>query len=233
MFSVHRGPAGPCVWDRIWKGDRYANQMERVRRARRRLNILGLVREDLPLGSRLLDLGCGSGENLFLLNEMNLPTQLVGVDFSASAVSTATHRLQGRASVCRADARALPFADSIFTHVTAFGILEHVVDAHEAVAELARVASSKAHVYITTSNRWSVLQGLNTVRSVLGRYRYGYQKNWTAEELAMLLEPHFTVEELRILQADWDMPIVKMIDMTVRARLRTQGRYVYARCMRR
>jgi hypothetical protein len=56
MFRLHLGPEGASIWDRVWTGDRYRMEEERVRRATRRLAEFGLPQASFPGGSRLLTL---------------------------------------------------------------------------------------------------------------------------------------------------------------------------------
>jgi SAM-dependent methyltransferase len=200
-------------------------------RARRRLAEMGLLQQSLPPGTRLLDLGCGTGDSLLVLRRRyGANVELVGADFSEKAVLRAALRLGGRASVCRANAKSLPFRTGSFTHITAFGVLEHIIDAPAAITEIRRVAQPGGHIYITTSNLRSVLQIINAGRLYLGRYPYGFQRNWTVGELGVLLSPWASIEELRIVHADWDMPLVRTIDSALGQG--GWGRYIYAHCVR-
>jgi SAM-dependent methyltransferase len=74
-----------------------------------------------PSGTRLdmLDVGCGTGANLqFLLSHYGVP---VGLDFAAEAVRFARSRWPGE--LVQASGDAIPFADSSFDLVTAFGVI--------------------------------------------------------------------------------------------------------------
>jgi SAM-dependent methyltransferase len=125
-------------------------------------------------------------------------TKLVGVDLSEKAVLRAASRLSGRASVCRAAAKSLPFRTGSFTHVTAFGILEHIIDAQAAIAEIMRVVQPGGHIYITTSNCRSLLQIINMGRQSLDQYPYGFQRNWTWNELSALALLEFLLPHAKI-----------------------------------
>ena len=78
----------------------------------------------IPPGGRILDLGCGSGEDSPALTEAG--NQAVGLDISEALLQMArSHEgLAGR--VVRGDLRALPFADATFDGVWADGSLHHV-----------------------------------------------------------------------------------------------------------
>ena len=75
-------------------------------------------------GCRCIDLGCGPGGNLGLLELLD-PALIVGVDVSPLALDLARDGRPGAALV-RADiSRDLPFADNTFDVVTIFNVLYH------------------------------------------------------------------------------------------------------------
>jgi SAM-dependent methyltransferase len=88
----------------------------------------------LPLGRRLLDLGCGEGATLRHLGD---PAGAVGIDlFKAKLVFA---RGQVRAGLVAASATALPFAGGQFDQVLVRDVIHHVPDAEGMLAECRRV----------------------------------------------------------------------------------------------
>ena len=85
-------------------------------------------------GSRVLDVGCGSGEFLALLSEAG--AEATGVDPAAGMRALA--RARGF-DVRRADAAHLPFDDGSFDVVTAVNALQFADDTTAALREFARV----------------------------------------------------------------------------------------------
>ena len=95
------------------------------------------VRELLGAGSgRLLDLGCGGGAHIPLLQELGWT--VAGVDVSADQLRIARGRLPG-VELDQADAADLPFADASFDAVVALVVHTDLDDYRGAVAEAARV----------------------------------------------------------------------------------------------
>ena len=86
-------------------------------------------------GRRILDAGCGTGNNLRHLGSRGVA---VGIDISEEALRFC--RTRGVA-VARAGLLALPFPDASFDWVTSFDVLYHrwVTDDRAAVGELCRV----------------------------------------------------------------------------------------------
>ncbi len=99
-----------------------------LRWRRRAVRALGL-----PAGSPVLDLACGTGDFLRILDSAGL--RAVGVDLSWGML-TAGHTGRPRA---QADGSALPVADSTMDGVTCGYALRNFTDLEAVLAELARV----------------------------------------------------------------------------------------------
>ena len=90
---------------------------------------------EIPEGSKVLDVGCNSGEFLKLLED-GKKCEATGVDISESVLDLA--RQKGLA-VLNADAEALPFADKSFDVVILREVLVHLYDPVKALKEIRRV----------------------------------------------------------------------------------------------
>ncbi|MFB4306103.1 class I SAM-dependent methyltransferase [Actinomadura sp. GTD37] len=119
-----------------------------VRRAMQRrlaLPLMGRCGGPLPGGSRVLEIGCGSGYGSRLLLEEWGAGHVDAVDLDPAMVRRARRRLvphSGRVRVGVADVTdlgALVPADGEYDAVVNFGILHHVLDWQAAVREVARV----------------------------------------------------------------------------------------------
>lgn len=95
----------------------------------RNLGNLGLGKE-----AELLDIGCGTGKMLRLLQRVSRP---VGIDNSPQAIAYCRRKKAGRALL--ADALKLPFPNERFAMVSAQEVLEHIKDDNEALREWRRV----------------------------------------------------------------------------------------------
>lgn len=96
----------------------------------------------LPTGARILEVGCGRGVALPVLDRLCCPQRLVGVDTDKELLAEAAGRLReegARAELHRGDVRELPFSDGAFDVVIDFGTLYHIARADAAVTEIARV----------------------------------------------------------------------------------------------
>jgi ubiquinone/menaquinone biosynthesis C-methylase UbiE len=112
-------------------------------------------------GLRLLDCGCGTGNNLPLLRRYG---RAAGIDVTFSGLAYA--RTQGERLVARASATSLPFSDESFDIVTSFDVLYAFDDetARAALAEMHRVLRPGGHLVLNVA----ALPILRGDHSVLG-----------------------------------------------------------------
>jgi ubiquinone/menaquinone biosynthesis C-methylase UbiE len=124
--------------------------------------IIELVRGELPCEA-FLDAGCGDGRYLAAL-AAELPERRAGCDISERILETAAARVD--ADLRQANLEALPFDDGEFDLVLCTQVIEHVLDADLAVAELARVLRPDGALVISTDNaRNYVTRTINAPRS--------------------------------------------------------------------
>ena len=107
------------------------------------LEVPALVRSlRLPVGARVLEVGCGRGVALPPLAELCRPARLVGLDVDEALLEAARSRVRERgiaAELVRGDVRALPFECRSFDVVIDFGTCYHVDAPGRALSEIARV----------------------------------------------------------------------------------------------
>jgi|SRR4051794_28087419 len=127
--------------------------------------ICAVVRELLPCEA-FLDAGCGDGRYLAAL-EGDLPERVAGVDIAERILETARARAP-RAELRQANLESLPFGDVAFDLVLSSQVIEHVLDAPAAAAELARVLRPGGRLVISTDNADNrVTRALNAPRNLV------------------------------------------------------------------
>jgi SAM-dependent methyltransferase len=97
---------------------------------------------DLPVGARILEVGCGRGIALPPLTRTLVPRSLAAVDINAELVDAAIRHAAQRgvqADIRPADVRRLPFPGGSFDLVIDFGTCYHIDRAAHALAEIERV----------------------------------------------------------------------------------------------
>lgn len=121
--------------------------------AKRCLDLLNGLVPLPPAGSgRILDLGCGDGRHMDILNGLRYDP--VGLDLSSELLGFARDRGHSAFSPClvRGDMRNLPFRPGSFTAVlslfTAFGYFGSRSANQDPVAQIARVLASGGHWYL-------------------------------------------------------------------------------------
>jgi ubiquinone/menaquinone biosynthesis C-methylase UbiE len=102
------------------------------------------------LGRRVLDVGCGTGDDARAIAELVGPNgRVVGVDFSTKMLEEARCRaanLQLPLEFRAGDAMKLLFDDGSFDYVRAERVLIHLNNARHGLEEMIRVAASKGRV---------------------------------------------------------------------------------------
>jgi ubiquinone/menaquinone biosynthesis C-methylase UbiE len=96
----------------------------------------------LEPGTRLLEVGCGTGAVLAVLGQEYPGVQLFGLDIEQKQLDFARRHLERsrvEATLREGDALALPFEDESFDHVWMMWFLEHVADPPAALGEARRV----------------------------------------------------------------------------------------------
>ena len=116
-------------------------------RARRAL-VTQMLAGELPPAARVIDVGCGTGDNLPTLDSVSGGGAVVGVELSPYAVRHAPRSARDgiRAGVARAE--RLPFPDACADLVTSMDVIEHLDDG-AALADYHRVVRPGGKLLLT------------------------------------------------------------------------------------
>ena len=133
----------------------------------RRYRIVSTIFADRKGWGKLLDIGCGNGAQTRLFRSG--ASRIVGLDIlplpeAEGAVARESF------DFIRGEAAHLPFGTEVFDSVTAFEVLEHLPDDHQAVIEATRLLKPGGVFIFTVPNKWwifethgAVLPGLNWI----------------------------------------------------------------------
>jgi SAM-dependent methyltransferase len=139
---------------------------------------------ELPASRRILDAGCGTGQNVDHLSPLG---RCLGVDLSEEALQFCTRR---GVTVVRGNLLKLPIAPATFDLVTSFDVLYHrwITDDRAALRELVRVTKPGGLVFV----RVPALKML-----------------WGAHDEAVFSRHRYTRGELRQLFADCGLDVLR------------------------
>jgi len=111
-------------------------------------------------GDRILDVGCGAGDDTRELAHLVGTTGwVVGLDNSTTMVTEATRRSEGLGlplEYRRGDVHRLGFADDAFDGCRADRVLQHLADPERALAEITRVVRRGGRVVVSEPD-WETL----------------------------------------------------------------------------
>lgn len=139
----------------------------------------------LPLGQRILDLGCGEGATLF---HLDAPEGATGLDLFAEKLAFAQQRLPGCKFVT-GSVYELPFEDGSFDHVIVRDVVHHLEEPTRMVAECRRVLSPGGRIDVLEPCRYNPLIFLHAATQPAER---GELRS-TPSFLKRLLEPDFSL----------------------------------------
>lgn len=139
-------------------------------------------------GSKVLDVGCNSGEFIKYLKEKK-KCDVYGVDISQQLIDTCMKK--GLENVWCVDADKLPFEDNTFDVVTLMEVLEHFDDPIPCLKEIRRVLKPNGHFLGTCPHA-------NLERYVWDDSRLHHQY-YDEEKLRKDLDVHFKKTHLKIL----------------------------------
>jgi SAM-dependent methyltransferase len=114
---------------------------------------------DIHAGDRILEVGCGNGGYLALV-------EAVGLDASVGMVRAAHQRARGPV-VC-GDAQQLPFRDTSFDVVLAPHMLYHVDDRTTAIREMRRVVKADGRCVVVTNSARCHSELVDLIEGVVG-----------------------------------------------------------------
>lgn len=125
-----------------------AGDMALKRRAR---NVI----EELELqdGNQVLEIGCGNGYYLSLLNRLGVRLQLTGIDKDNLALKDAEKFVgDKKVKIVLGDASKLPFKTAKFNRIVMSEVIEHVDDEEKVLKEAFRVLKTGGIMALTTCN---------------------------------------------------------------------------------
>ena len=146
----------------------------------------------------VLDVGCGTGELMRLVQSHHPQATLVGIDVTPEMMAVAREKFQRapRVRLCLAEAEALPFAAESFDAVVSCNMLHHVRAIDQLFRECARVLRPRGQLVVVDWSR--DFQHCRLAHYWLRLVKRSYVKMCRADELVKLSAPlGLAVEDVR------------------------------------
>lgn len=101
------------------------------------------------LPNTILEIGCGQGVGARIICDLFSPQRYVGIDLDSKMVERAKKKQHGleNALFLHGDAAELPFIDSTFDLAVDFGIIHHIPNWREALAEIHRTLNANGELF--------------------------------------------------------------------------------------
>ena len=113
----------------------------------------------LPLGERILDVGCGEGATL---HHLGGPNGAVGIDASEEKIAFCRAHVPGPEFLV-ADAEALPFEDGRFDQVIVRDVFHHLTEPDRLVREISRVLDPRGRLDVLEPCAFNPLVALHAI----------------------------------------------------------------------
>lgn len=125
---------------------------------------------ELPIGSHILDVGCGAGLAAVALAQRGYLVE--AVDAASTMVSFTRQRaaetgVEHRVNASRGDVYHLAFPDKSFSLALSIGVIPWLQSPEVAISELARVLKPGGYLLMTADNCWRLSLLIDPVKSPL------------------------------------------------------------------
>lgn len=108
---------------------------------------------DLKKGERVVDLGCGDGYFLYLLDSLGLDLKITGLDYDSWALKRGRENLGSRKiKLIQGSVTKLPFQSNFFDKAIMTEVLEHVEKDNTALKEVYRILKPRGIIALTVPN---------------------------------------------------------------------------------
>ena len=175
--------ADQAGWDAYWRKQQQTGYVNYTPELLDAIRCVGEIS-----GKRLLEIGCGTGGNAVMLAGSGAEMVLLDLSAEALAVARQTARRCGvQAHLVQANARAIPFADSLFDGVYHQGVLEHFREPSLILAEQGRVLRPGGLLAVDVPQRYNLYTLKKHLLMALGKWEYGWETSFSYGSLCWLL----------------------------------------------
>jgi ubiquinone/menaquinone biosynthesis C-methylase UbiE len=152
--------ADDTYWDSHWEIDEFEKHIKNNQNK----FIVRTTQKYLPIGSKVLEGGCGRGDKVYALQLKGFNSY--GVDFATETIKK-INRYAPELKVTLGDVENLDFPDEFFDGYWSLGVIEHFYQGYELVLlEMKRVLKKGGMLFVTVP----VMSWLRRQKAILGIY---------------------------------------------------------------
>ncbi|MDA2922512.1 class I SAM-dependent methyltransferase [Patescibacteria group bacterium AH-259-L07] len=169
--------ATPHHWDAHWDTD---NFIEKVKAGKNNRFIKKFTTKFLNPGAKILEGGCGIGQNVYGLQQWGY--QAYGVDFAKKTIEKINRNFP-ELKISIADVKKLNFPNNFFDGYWSLGVIEHFQNGYdEILKEMKRVIKSQGYLFVT----FPYMSPFRRLRANLGMYK-SFENTYKADNFYQFL----------------------------------------------
>jgi len=177
-------------WDDYWKDYSISKAEKFLISERNKIINKYINRIDIPQ-KKVLEVGCGFGSNLRLLNEVRKDISCYALDYSFEAIKSLKDTID---TGVVADCRMAAFPDKTFDLIYSSGLMEHFKDEIPFLTEMKRLLKDDGYLITIVPGRYSLWELYQLLH--FGNWKHGYEKSYTYN----ILESTFRENRYRIME---------------------------------
>lgn len=179
-------------WDDYWRNYQPSKAEKYLISLRNEIICDYIDKIDTPQ-KRVIEIGCGYGSNLRLINSERKDTTCFGLDISIEAIKVISKVI--RNSIV-SDCNKACFSSKIFDVIYSSGLMEHFRDEIPFLSEMKRILKDSGYLITIVPARYSLWELYQLLH--FGLWQHGYEKAYTYNGLYYLFEANgFNVVEIK------------------------------------
>ncbi|MBN2572525.1 MAG: class I SAM-dependent methyltransferase [Ignavibacteriales bacterium] len=169
-------------WDDYWKKYKISKAERWLIRERDKI-LNTFIDKILSANKKVIEIGCGYGSNITLINETRSDVECYALDNSQASIDLVKERIPN--SII-ADCRETNFPDNTFDIVYSAGLMEHFEDEKPLLDEWKRILKPNGYMLTFIPAKYSLWQFYQLLH--FGKWKHGYEKAYTHKKLLKLFE---------------------------------------------
>lgn len=215
------------IWDKVWKDKGLKSYSAlRLHKTKDKIATLSSMGIDFTY-KKVLDIGCGDGSALIYLKD-KYDIKGIGIDISEEVIKKNRFSNIAGLKFLVGDHKLLKLPNNEFDIVLSWGVVEHLQEYIQALAEVKRVLKKDGILILIQPNSWSfgVLQ--EKILRVRGKWRFGNQKDFSYKYLKEILIALGYYDIAIKTKAPYkDMAITRIFDLFFQKAIKYWGHYLY------